>query len=138
MANAELVAAVKRIAAVARTGELDQAYNGYRDLFASPPFLTYRPEDQRQALRLMILAKNAPRTPTAPMKEAHRAAVAALNELVSVQEEPADYEMLGICHVVLGNEDNASTIFRRGLALERERNPTSDLCGELLKRISFL
>jgi hypothetical protein len=138
MANPELVAAVKRIAAVARTGELDQAYNGYRDLFASEAFLTYRPEDQRQALRLMILAKNAPRTPTAPMKEAHRAAVAALNELVSVQEEPADYEMLGICHVVLGNEDSASTIFRRGLALERERNPTSDLCGELLKRISFL
>jgi hypothetical protein len=138
MANPELVAAVKRIAAVARTGELDQAYNGYRDLFASEAFLTYRPEDQRQALRLMILAKNAPRTPTPPMTAAHRAAVAALNELVSVGEEPADYEMLGICHVVLGNEDSASTIFRRGLALERERNPTSDLCGELLKRISFL
>jgi hypothetical protein len=138
MANPELVAAVKRIAAVARTGELDQAYNGYRDLFAGEAFLTYRPEDQRQALRLMILAKNAPRTPTASMTAAHRAAVAALNELVSSQEEPADYEMLGICHVVLGNEESASTIFRRGLALERERNPTSDLCGELMKRISFL
>lgn len=137
-ANPELVAAVKQIAAVARTGELDQAYNGYRDLFASEAFLTYRPEDQRQALRLMILAKNAPRTPTATMKEAHRAAVAALNELVSSHEEPADYEMLGICHVVLGNEDSASTIFRRALALERQRNASSDLCGELLKRISFL
>jgi len=137
-ANPDLVAAVKRIAAVARTGELDQAYNGYRDLFASEAFLTYRPEDQRQALRLMILAKNAPRTPTPTMAEAHRAAVEALNELVSSHEEPADYEMLGICHVVLGNEASASTIFRRGLALERERNASSDLCGQLLKRISFL
>ncbi len=138
MANAELVTAVKRIAAVARTGDLDQAYNGYRDLFASEAFLTYRPEDQRQALRLMILAKNAPHKPTPTMIEAHRSAVPALTELVSSYQEPADHEMLGICHVILGNEESASRIFRAGLALERERNPTSDLCGELMKRISFL
>ena len=138
MANAELVSAVKRIAAVARAGELDQAYNGYRDLFAGEAFVTYRPEDQRQALRLMILAKNAPHKPTPPMIEAHRAAVPALTELVSSHQEPADHEMLGICHVILGNEESASRIFRAGLALERERNPTSDLCGELMKRISFI
>jgi hypothetical protein len=87
----------------------------------------------------MILAKNAPRKPTPEMTEAHRAAVAALTELVSAPEpEPADLEMLGICHVVLGNEDSASRIFREGLNLERTRNPSSDLCGELMKRISML
>ncbi len=100
--------------------------------------MTYRPEDQRQVLRLMILAKNAPRSPTPSMIEAHQAAVPALTEMVSVHQEPADHEMLGMCHVVLGNEDSASTIFRAGLALERDRNPGSDLCGELMKRISMI
>ena len=138
MANEELVAAVKRIAALARGGHLDQAYQGYRDIFSSPVFMTYRPEDQRQALRLMILAKNAPRPPSGPMIEAHQAAVPSLTELVSIHQEPSDHEMLGICHVLLGNEDSASVIFRAGLALERARNPGSDLCGELMKRISMI
>ena len=108
MANEELVAAVKRIAALARGGHLDQAYQGYRDIFSSPVFQTYRPEDQRQVLRLMILAKNVPRPPSGPMLEAHRASVPALTELVSVHAEPSDHELLGICHVVLGHEDAAS------------------------------
>lgn len=138
MANEELVSSVKQIAKLARGGDLDAAYRGYRDLFSSPVFITYRPEDQRQALRLMILAKNAPHKPTEAMIDAHRAAVPALTELVSVHQEPGDHEMLGICHVLLGNEESASVIFRAGLALERERNPSSDLCGELMKRISML
>jgi hypothetical protein len=138
MANEELVSSVKRIMVLARGGNLDAAYQGYRDLFASPVFPTYRPEDQRQALRLMILAKSAPHKPTETMIEAHRAAVPALTELVSVYQEPGDHEMLGVCHVLLGNEESASVIFRAGLALERERNASSDLCGELMKRISML
>lgn len=138
MANEELVGAVKRVVSLARSGNLDQAYLGYRDIFSSPVFMTYRPDDQRQALRLMVLAKNAPRTPTDAMLEAHRAAVPALTELVSVHQEPADHEMLGICHLLLGREEAASNIFRAGLAIERERNPGSDLCGELMKRISLI
>jgi hypothetical protein len=138
MANEELVAAVKRIAALGRRGELDAAYLGYRDILSSPVFMTYRPEDQRQVLRLMILAKNAPRPPSEPMIQAHQAAVPALTELVSVHAEPGDHELLGICHVLLGHEDAASSIFRAGLAIERERNPGSDLCGELMKRISMI
>lgn len=138
MSKEELVAAVKRIVTVARSGDLDGAYEGYRDLFSGPGFVAERPEDQRQALRLMVLAKNLPHKPTAAMIDAHRAAVPALTELVSVHQEPADHEMLGVCHLILGNADSASTIFRAGLALERERNPSSDLCGELMKRISMI
>jgi hypothetical protein len=138
MANEALVAAVKRIVNLSRGGNLDDAYNGYRDLFSSQEFTTYRPEDQRQALRLMILAKNAPRPPSASMLAAHQAAVPALTELVSVHAEPADHEMLGICHVLLGNEASASAIFRAGLNIERARSAGSDLCGELMKRISAL
>jgi hypothetical protein len=138
MANDVLVQAVKRIVHLAKNGQLDQAYGGYRSLFESPEFVTYRPDDQRQVLRLMILAKGAPSPPGAPMIEAHRSAVVPLTELVSAHGEPGDHEMLGICHVVLGNEDSASAIFRAGLAIERERNAQSDLCGALMKRISFL
>lgn len=137
MANEELVSAIKKIVVLSRTN-LDQAYLGYRDLFGSPAFPTYRAEDQRQALRLMILAKGAPYKPTAAMIEAHQAAVPSLTELVSVHREPGDHEMLGICHVILGNEDSARAIFREGLRLEREHNPQSDLCGSFMKRISFL
>jgi hypothetical protein len=138
MANEELVAAVKRIVGVAKTGDLDAAYVGYRDLFSSPAFASYRPEDQRQALRLMVLAKVTPSKRTPAMVEAHQSALPPLTELVSNLHEPGDHELLGICHVVVGNEESASQIFRAGLALERERNPQSDLCGAFMKRISFL
>jgi hypothetical protein len=137
MANEALVSAVKRAVSLAKT-DLDQAYLTYRDLFSDPAFQSYRPEDQRQALKLMVLAKNAPRTPTAAMVEAHRAAVPPLTEMVSVLQEPVDHEMLGVCHVILGNEESASRIFRAGLDIERARNPSSDLCGELMKRISLI
>jgi hypothetical protein len=46
--------------------------------------------------------------------------------------------MLGICHLMLGHEQAASAIFKAGLAIERARDPGSDLCGELMKRISLI
>ncbi|UQA61844.1 hypothetical protein [Polyangium aurulentum] len=134
----ELVQAVKGIVVYWREGKLDEAYAGYRDLFARPDFIEHRPEDQRNALRLMIMAKGAPHRPTPAMVEAHQAAVPSLTELVNTHGEPADYEMLGICHVILGDEKTADKIFREGLARERQRNPQSDLCGAFMKRISFL
>ena len=138
MANEELVQTVKKIHGLARSGNLEQAYVAYLELFSGPSFLTYRPEDQRQALRLMIHAKGVPANPTKSMIEAHRAALAPLTELVSTQQEPADYEMLGMCHALIGNENAAGVIFREGLTIERERNAGSDLCGAFMKRISLL
>jgi hypothetical protein len=138
MANEALTQAVKKIIGLARAGSLDEAYAGYRDLFADPTFLTYSPQDQRQALKLMIFAKGVPDKPTPKMVEAHRSALAPLTELVSSHGEPADHEMLGMCHVMLGHEESASIIYRAGLAIERQRNAQSDLCGQLMKRISLL
>jgi hypothetical protein len=138
MANEALVSAVKAIVANARGGNLDAAYAGYRELFESPAFGKYDPQDQRQALRLMVHAKSAPHQPTPAIVEAHRAAIAPLSELVSVHGDPADYEMLGMCHVAVGNEEGAGSIFRAGLAIERERNAQSDLCGAFMRRISLL
>jgi len=138
MGNDALVAAVKTIVGLAKGGKLEEAYAGYRDLFTGPEFMKFRAEDQRQALRLMVLAKGAPSKPTAIMIEAHRAAVQPLTALVSEYNDPGDYEMLGVCHVLLGNEESASRIFRVGLQLERERNAQSDLCGRLMTRVSQL
>jgi hypothetical protein len=138
MSKEALVKAIKVIVSLAREGRFDEAYDGYSGLFSGPEFAACKPEDQRQALRLMVFAKGVPPQPTEAMLGAHRAAVGPLTELVSVHGDPADHEMLGICHVLLGNLESADKIFRAGLALERERNPQSDLCGAFMKRISLL
>ena len=138
MGNEALVQAIKRINNLLKEGKTEEYYEGYRELFASPEFGSFRPEDRRQALRLMVLAKNAPPRATPGKIEAHRSAIGPLTEMVSLYSDPADHEMLGMCHELLGNEQSASTIFRAGLAIERQRNPQSDLCGALMKRVSLI
>lgn len=141
MANKdELVQSVKNIVKLWRDAKLAEAYTGYQALFSMPDFGEHRPEDQRQALKLMVLAKGAPdpERATPEMVEAHRAAAGILTDLVSKFSDPADHELLGVCHLVLGNPDSASAILRAGLAIERSRNPQSDLCGALMKRISLI
>jgi hypothetical protein len=138
MPNEALLTAVKSIVANARSGKLDEAYLGYRDLFASPAFSTYEAHDQRQALRLMVHAKGLPQPLSSAVLEAHRTAVGPLTDMVSKHNEPADYEMLGMCHVAVGNEEGAAAVFRAGLDLERARNAQSDLCGAFMRRISML
>jgi hypothetical protein len=138
MANEALVASVKAIVTNARAGKMDEAFAGYSALFASPAFRTYEPADRRQALKLMVHAKGVPSPPSAAAIEAHRAAIEPLTEMVSEYGEPADYEMLGMCHVMVGNEEGAGVVFRAGLTIERERNAQSDLCGALMRRVSLL
>ena len=136
MANDALVAAVKEIVALGRAGKLDDAYQKYGKLFADKAFLESKPEDQRQVLKMMVLAKNTPNPPSEPMLAAMRTALGPLTEMVSSLAQPADHELLGACHVVLGNIEAASAIFKAGLAIERQRDPGSTLCGQLMKRVS--
>jgi hypothetical protein len=138
VANEDLVRSIKEIVTRAKNGDPDGAYRGYQELFASDSFAGFRIEDQRQALRLMVMMKGAPKPPTPPMVEAHRAALGPLRALVDGHADPADHELLGICHVACGDEASASTVFRAGLAIERERSPQSPLCGMLMKRVSML
>jgi len=137
MSKEALVAAVKEIVTRSRSGDSDGAHDGYAALFARPDFIENRPEDQRQALRLLVLAKH-----TGPKSdkhiEAHRSAIGPLTELVSRYNEPADYEMLGVCHLVVGHDEAAANMFRQGLELERAKNAGSDLCGRLMTRVSAL
>jgi hypothetical protein len=140
MSKEALVNAVKQIVSQARGGDAEGSYVGYRELFSGPTFTANKPEDQRQALKLLILAKrqNEKGGPSAALVEAHRAAIPALTELVSTLNEPEDYEMLGLCHLIIGNEQAASNMFKNGLTLERERNPASDLCGRLMTRVAAI
>lgn len=138
MSKEALVASVKHIVGLAKAGKTEEMYAGYLELFTAPTFAANRPEDQRQALKLMVHAKNAPSPPTKTMLDAHRAAIPPLTDLVSLHSEPADFEMLGICHLRMGNEAGAAGMFRQGLTLERERSPGSDLCGDLMRRVSLI
>lgn len=138
MANEVLVQTIKKCVGLTRSGLLSEAYVTYCDLFSSPAFMSYMPTDQRQALGLMIRSKMAPPLPTPEMCDAHRSAVAPLTELVVNYHEPADCEMLGMCHVILEDPESAGKVFREGLVMERERDPQSALCASLMQRISLL
>ena len=136
MPNEALVASVKNIVGLAKAGKSDEAYAGYLELFASAAFSAYSAPDQRQALKLMILAKGIAAFPAAPVVEAHRAAVGPLRTLVAQHGEPADYELLGLCQARTGDEAAALSTFRAGLDIERARDPQSPLCGTLMKRVA--
>lgn len=140
MTKDELVASMKQIMTKTREGKWDEVYTAYQALVARPDFLELRPDDQRKVLELMILqnAKQLPSKPGPIVLEAHRAALPALTELVSVHGEPSDHELLGMVHEKLGNEQAASNIYKAGLAIERQRNAASDLCGRLMNRMAAL
>jgi len=55
----------------AQGGDLDASYKAYGELFESAEFGGFRPEDQRQALKLMVHAKSAPSQATPAMIDAH-------------------------------------------------------------------
>ncbi len=137
MTKEELVASVKDIMGKNRAGDVDGSYVGYGALYQRDGFTALAPGDQRQALKLLIMSKRSGAQPPS-LSDAHRAALVPLNELVAAHNDPEDYEMLGLCHLILGNEQAASNIFREALSLERARNPQSDLCGRLMTRISAI
>lgn len=135
MPNEALVSTIKNIMAVAKNGDVDGANAAWSQLFTSPEFATYSAADQRQALKLLVHAKRTgPRPPS--NVETHRAAIPALEALTAAEGDPADYEMLGLCHLVVENTEAAALAARAGLEVERSRSPESDLCGRLMKLLS--
>ncbi len=129
-----LKAALKKIIGYVKRGATEEAYQGYKELFASEDLAAARPDDQRAALRLMVLAKTPP--PTTPaVLDAHRAALVRLQALVDLYKEPADYEMLGVCQALLDQEEAAKASFAAGLSLEESRNPSSELYSKLVRRV---
>jgi hypothetical protein len=135
-ANPDLVASIKKIVQLAKRGKSEEAYEAYAELFASEAFATYQPEHQRQTLKLLVL--KSPASVTDNVKKAHRAAADRLRGLIAQQGHAADYEMLGICQLLLDDQSSASNTFVAGLEIERNRDPQSELCGSLMRRVAAL
>lgn len=133
--NEALVAALKKIMMLSKNGRAADAYTEYENLFASAAFATYRADEQRQALKLMVLAKTTP-PEIEEVRGAHRAARARLQALVDASKAPEDQELLGVTQLYFGDEEAARKLFQAALDTERIRNPQSELIATLMRRIS--
>ncbi len=136
MATEALVAQVKQILALAKAGNVEDAFKGYAALYRSAEFRTYPMEEQRTALKLVANIKVPPSRPTPAQIDAFKAAIEPLTEILGALGTPEDFQWLGICCLVTGDEKRAGELFRTGLKLERDRNPQSDLCGSLMKWVA--
>ena len=137
MANEALVAAIKQILTLLRERKDVEGYAAYGRLFSSPEFATFTQQEQRQALKLMINIKIPPQSkPAQHLVDAYRIAMTPLKALIAAHDDPHDYELYGICQIMTGDEKGAAASLRKGLTLERERNPQSDLCGSLMKWVA--
>lgn len=136
MANEALVASVKQILTLFRERKEAEGYAAYTKLFTSPEFATYAPQDQRQALKLMISLKVIPSSLSPHLVGGYRTGMAPLKALIDAHDDPHDYELYGICQIVTGDEKGAAETFRKALNMERARNPQSDLCGSLMKWVA--
>ena len=95
-----LAATVKRIVGAARAGRTVEAFEAYAALFEDPDFAQQRPQDQRQVLKLMVMAKSPP--PQQPMVvEALRSALSRLKTLSTESGDPVDAEMMQVCQGLL-------------------------------------
>lgn len=138
--NETLVATLKKILKLSKNGRAGDAYQEYANLFSSDAFKSYRPEEQRQALKLMVLAKSHPADKKDAVVSAHKAALVRIRALIDGANEPvpADQELLGVAHLYLGDTKAASAAFQAGLDIERARNPQSELIATLMRRVSQL
>lgn len=136
--NEALITALKKIVKLSKAGRAGDAYQEYETLFTSGTFAAYRAEDQRQALKLMVLAKAHP-----PEKDrvlaAHKAAITRLKALLEGSSPDAgDHELLGVAQLYIGDDKAARATFEAGLELERSKNPQSDLAQSLTRRVGQL
>jgi hypothetical protein len=135
--RSDLKNSVRKIITLAKSGDTEGAYVEYARLFSSPTFHENRPEERRVALKLLVLAKPPP-TISESLQGAYLCALSCIQTLVEQGGEPSDYELLGACQKALGREGAARESFAMGLAAERARNPSSEVCGSLMRRMSEL
>jgi len=133
MKNVELAKTLRLIFNTARSGRTEYAYGKFAELFSSATFAENEPDDQRQALRLMVHARNPPKEEF--VLTANRAALGHLQRLAETLAEPADYEMLGLTNLRLDDTGAANAAFEKALELERARNAESELTRSLTKRL---
>ncbi len=99
--NEALVSSLKKIMTLSKAGRTAEAYEAYEQLFSSAAFATYRPQEQRQAIKLMVRAKHPEGIPA--VHAAYRAALARLEALVELSLDTGDGEVLGAMNALLAN-----------------------------------
>ncbi len=136
MTKDDLVKSIKLIVSQAREGKLDEAYAGYRALFSDPGFLEQRPEDQRQALKLMVHAKvGGARADAGDDRGAPRRGDAARPSWCRGYGEPFDHELLGTtARAARQPRERLRHLQGRASPRSASATPGSDLCGELMKK----
>jgi hypothetical protein len=133
MKNAELAKTLRLIFNTARSGRTEYAYSKLAELFSSAAFAGYEPNEQREALKLMVHASDPPKKEF--VLAANRAALGHLKKLAESLAEPADWEMLGLANLRLDDTGAANAAFEKALELERARNAESELTKSLTKRL---
>jgi hypothetical protein len=131
----QLLSALSAIVALAKGGRVEDAYRDYAALCGSPLFADQSPEEQRQALKLLVVLA-VPAIRSDAMRDAHRAALDRARALVESMGDPADYELVGLCQMALNEAKAGGDTFRKALDLERARNPQSELCARLKRHVS--
>jgi hypothetical protein len=131
----QLLGALGAIVALAKGGRVEDAYREYAALCSSPAFADQNPEEQRQALKLLVVLA-VPAIPSDAMRQAHRAALDRASALVERLGDPADYELVGLCQMALNEFKASGDTFRKALELEIARNPQSELCARLKRHVS--
>jgi hypothetical protein len=101
-----LATTVKRIVRSAKEGHTEEAYAAYAELFGDSRFAQQRLQDQRQVLKLMVLAKTEPH-PSEQVTSAYESALARLRALAAEADDPLDREMIAVCEKRL-NRNGAS------------------------------
>lgn len=101
MQSQPLIQALTQITSDFRRGDLDAAYQGYRDLFSSPIFTQASADDRHEALQQLVHTQGAPEQPTRAMRIAHDAAITPLHDLIAERDDPRDRELLRLCKHLL-------------------------------------
>ncbi len=133
----QLLRALGAIFALAKGGRVEEAYREYGALCSSPAFADQSPDEQRQALKLLVVL-TVPAVPSDAMRDAHRAALDRASALVERIGDPGDYELMGLCQMALNESKAGGETFRKALEIEIARNPQSELCARLKRHVSGL
>ena len=130
-----LASALKKIVELSRAGRQEESFSECAALLESSAFAGYSPADQRHALGLVLVLER-PARPSDALRRAHVSARSRARALVERLGDSADYELMGLCQLALDESAEAADTFRKGLELERVRNPRSELCARLASRVS--
>jgi hypothetical protein len=82
-----------------------------------------------------MLQAKPPAPKTEAVVTALRAALGRLEKLAASFENAADYELLGVANAAFGDVPAARAAYETGLALERTRDPSSELLRRLEHRL---